>query len=128
MPLPFDAWERRRKAYGFDPSRWFLALEGGEPVGAALCSFAEGVGWVDMLAVRRPWRRGLGLALLRHALGDFYDRGTRRVTLTVDSESPTGATRLYERAGMHVTQQYALYVKELRPGVAVAGAETGDEA
>ena len=33
----------------------------------------------------------------------------------VDSESPTGAPGLYERAGMKVARHYAVYRKELRP-------------
>lgn len=31
----------------------------------------------------------------------------------VDAASPTGATRLYERAGMHVLKQFSTYEKEL---------------
>ena len=36
--------------------------------------------------------------------------------LGVDSESPTGATRLYERAGMHVERHFGIYQKTLREG------------
>jgi ribosomal protein S18 acetylase RimI-like enzyme len=36
-----------------------------------------------------------------------------RVGLEVDSENATGATRLYERAGFHVTRSYATYEKAL---------------
>jgi mycothiol synthase len=72
---------------------------------------------VDVVAVRRPWRgRGLGLALLRHALGELYRRGVREVGLSVDAESITGAPRLYGRAGLRVSSSYALFQKELRPG------------
>jgi ribosomal protein S18 acetylase RimI-like enzyme len=67
--------------------------------------------------VRRPWRnRGLGLALLRHAFAEFQRRGVRKVSLSVDAESITGAPRLYGRAGMRVRESYAIYLKELRPG------------
>ena len=65
------------------------------------------------------WRkRGLGLALLRQAFAEFYRHGWTQVGLDVDSESETGATRLYERAGMRVApgHAYAVYRKELRPG------------
>jgi mycothiol synthase len=69
-----------------------------------------------VLGVRRPWRRrGLGLALLRSAFGGFYRRGTRKVALAADSQSLTGATRPYERAGMHLERLYSVYRKELRP-------------
>jgi len=44
------------------------------------------------------------------------ERGIRRVSLVVDAESPTGATRLYERAGMHAEKSYAVYRKGLRWG------------
>ena len=75
------------------------------------------IGWVDTLAVLRPWRRkGLGMALLLHSFGEFYRRGRRKVGLGVDSQNLTGAARLYERAGMHVARQYISYQKELRAG------------
>ena len=61
------------------------------------------VGYVGLLGVRRPWRRkGLGEALLLRSFQAFRERGWTRGTLGVDASSPTGATRLYERAGMRV--------------------------
>jgi mycothiol synthase len=117
VPISFEDWKQRRIGSTFDPSIWFLAEEDGEPAGVALCSVASEIGWVDTLAVRRPWRqRGLGMALLRHAMSEFHRRGLKRVALGVDAANPTGATRLYERAGMHMAQQHATYGKELRPG------------
>ena len=44
-------------------------------------------------------RRGLGLALLRESFRRFRETGETTVALGVDVENPTGATRLYERAG-----------------------------
>jgi len=106
---------------GFDPTLWFLAMDGDEIAGISLCRpYAyddPDMGFVNVLAVRRPWRkRGLGLALLRHSFNEFYRRGKRKVGLGVDAENLTGALRLYEKAGMHVHRQYNLYEKELRPG------------
>ena len=75
-------------------------------------------GVVASLAVRPArCRRGLGLALLRNALGEFRRRGCASVELLVDSESLTGALRLYERAGMRAFQTQLIYEKELCPGV-----------
>jgi len=104
-----------------DPSLWFLAMDGEEIAGMSLCCPKTvedtGMGWVDSLGVRRPWRRrGLALALLHHSFGEFYRRGKRKVGLEVDAQSLTGATRLYEKAGMHVDRQYVNYERELRPG------------
>ncbi len=113
----FEEWTERHFGESLDRELWFIAMDGDEPAGVVLNDIADDVGWVGLLAVRRNWRhRGLGMALLRHAAGVFHDRGLKRYALGVDSESLTGATRLYERAGMHATQTYAGYLKELRPG------------
>lgn len=105
----------------FDPTLWFIARDGDQIAGMSLCAPKApgypGMGWVDTLGVRRPWRRrGLGLALLHHTFGEFYRRGYRQVGLDVDAASLTGATRLYKKAGMHVARRYDLFEKELRPG------------
>ena len=61
-----------------------------------------GKGFVRWLGVRADWRgRGIGLALLSRAFREFHERGERNASsLHVDTDNPTGATRLYERAGM----------------------------
>jgi mycothiol synthase len=115
-PISFEEWERRRLAQEYDPDLWFLAMDGGEIAGASLCRNRESGGWVDILGVRRPWRRrGLGEALLRHSFAEFFRRGVHKVGLGVDSESLTGATRLYERAGMRVAKAFDAFAKEIRP-------------
>lgn len=125
-----DTWEPEEEPYeewahwtlereGFDPTLWFLAWENEEIAGFSLCRPAEtrsDTGIVNLLGVRRPWRRrGLGEALLRHSFAEFHRRGFPRVALGVDAESPTGAPRLYERAGMHVVRRIDFYEKEV-PG------------
>lgn len=105
-----------------DPTLWFLAMDGDEVVGVSLCQpkMAEDpeMGYVMSLGVQRAWRRkGLALALLHHTFGEFYRRDKYKVALDVDAHSLTGATRLYERAGMHMVRQSAVYEKELRPGI-----------
>jgi mycothiol synthase len=115
-PMEFEAWKRHRlEAPDFDPTLWFVAREGAEIAGVARCESKRwGGGWVAMLGVRKRWRRrGLGLALLRRTFCEFYDRGERRVGLGVDAENPTGATRLYERAGMQVDAEDVIFEKEL---------------
>ena len=118
-------WKHDREYDGYDPTLYFLAMDGDEIAGFNLCrpysiSDAER-GWVRSLGVRRPWRkRGLGLALLRHAINEFYRRGKRKVGLGVDTQNLTGALRLYEGAGMHIDQAYDFYEKELRPGAEIS--------
>lgn len=115
----------------FDPALWYIAMDGEEIAGLCLCMKTSGedpkMGWVEDLGVRRPWRqRGLGLALLRHAFGEYYRRGFRKVGLWVDASSLTGAVRLYERAGMQVARQYDRYEKVLREGEELATVELED--
>jgi ribosomal protein S18 acetylase RimI-like enzyme len=51
--------------------------------------------------------------LLHLAFAAFWRRGERTVALSVDSDNLTGATRLYERAGMEVEFEVGIYRKEL---------------
>jgi mycothiol synthase len=102
----------------FDPTLWAIAWDGSEVAGFSINRFRAGIGWIGTLGVRRPWRKkGLGLALLQYSFGEFYKRGTTTIGLAVDASNPTGATRLYQRAGMYVASEFATYEKELRPGL-----------
>jgi ribosomal protein S18 acetylase RimI-like enzyme len=123
LPDEFERWYQQHVAphEGFDPSLWFIAMDDEQIAGIALCGYYLDEGEVSILGVRRPWRRtGLGLALLHHAFGEFYQRGQYKVGLGVDTESLTGATRLYQRAGMSVELVYDIYEKELRSGRDIA--------
>ena len=116
-----ERWQHWISTDEFDPSLWFLAMDGDEIAAISLCRFKitddPHMGFVDTLGVRRPWRRqGLALALLHHSFAEFKKRGQKRVGLGVDAASLTGATRLYEKAGMHVARQFENYMKVLRPG------------
>lgn len=119
----FDLWMHSNiegEGSGFDPSLWSVAEAEGEIVGALVCRERTArdpdTGTVEELAVRPAWRRrGLGLGLLHRAFGELHRRGVRRVELSVDAESQTGATRLYERAGMREAYAWEFWEKELRP-------------
>ena len=115
--VSFDEWsEYFLKSSEFDPELWFLAEDGDELAGYALCSNEGGKdrGVVNVLGVRRPWRRrGLGTALLLHAFREFRGRGRTTAGLMVDGENLTGAVRLYEQAGMRVARRSERFVKEL---------------
>ncbi|MDX1413432.1 MAG: GNAT family N-acetyltransferase [Candidatus Promineifilaceae bacterium] len=105
----------------FDPDHWHVAMDSEEIAGVCLCRRREwedpDMAWVNILGVRRPWRRqGLGLAMLHHAFEKFYHLGKLRVGLGVDANSLTGATGLYEKAGMHVAREFHTYEKVLRSG------------
>jgi ribosomal protein S18 acetylase RimI-like enzyme len=114
-PRSYEFWAQiLLERSDFDPALWFLAVDGGQLVGVNLAQAGPLGGYVAQLAVRRDRRgRGLGLALLRHGFGELYRRGVREVYLSVDSDNHTGATRLYERAGMRVQHQYDVWVRDL---------------
>ncbi|MEP7135200.1 MAG: GNAT family N-acetyltransferase [Chloroflexota bacterium] len=126
VDTPFEEGLKRFKHFmtgyeGFDPTLWFLAMDGEQVAGICLCRAQAyddpEVGYVNILGVLRPWRkRGIGLALLRHAFGELYRRGKRKAGLGVDAENLTGALRLYENAGMHVHQAMDQFEKEIRAG------------
>ena len=118
LPSTFEEWEQSHiKRRNFDPSQWFVLVEGDEIAGALIGDHDSPTeGFVSTLGVRRPWRgRGVGLSLLRLSFAAFARAGKTSVGLGVDAESLTGATRLYERAGMHVAYQTTVWEKELRP-------------
>ncbi len=118
----FARWRHIMEQSPFhDPSLWFVAEDGEQIAGFSLCSPKTAddpdMGWVELLGVLRKWRRrGLGLALLLHSLRALRGRGLARAGLAVDAQSLTGATRLYEKAGMDVIHRYVTFEKELRPG------------
>jgi mycothiol synthase len=115
-PTSYEDWRRMRlESPDFDPRLWTVAWDGDQVAGVIRGDPRRwGGGWIGVLGVRRPWRRrGLGLALLRRAFGEFFDRGERRVGLGVDAQNPSGATRLYERAGMHVEAEHLTWEKEV---------------
>lgn len=119
LPMSYETWRTFfLERADFDPALCFLAMDGEQIAGFSLCRPEQGIGWVDDLAVLRPWRRrGLALALLLHSFDAFYQRGQRTVGLGVDAQSLTGATRLYEKAGMRSVREWEVFEKELRPGV-----------
>ena len=116
---PYDFWVNNVRGFKeFDPSMWLVAWDGNEIAGYALNRNKPGTGWVATFGVRRQWRkRGLGLAMLIRSFEMFYDRGITKVGLTVDAANPTGATRLYQKAGMTQANEYIVFEKEFRAGI-----------
>jgi mycothiol synthase len=113
---PFEIWAHWfLKDAAFDPSLWFLAESGDELAGISLTRIPPNepdFGWVRLLGVIPEFRqRGVAQALLRHTFGEYSRRGIRLVGLGVDAQNPTGAVRVYEKAGMHVARQNLILEK-----------------
>jgi GNAT superfamily N-acetyltransferase len=104
--IPTD-WPRK-----FDVTRWgfFLAMEGGEPVGAAAVAFDTS--GVFMLEARRdlavlwdirsqPTHRGTGIPLFRYAVDWARKRGCRQIKIETQNVN-VPACRFYQRMGCHL--------------------------
>jgi mycothiol synthase len=101
---------------------WQVAWDGDEPVGGVM-------GWIDAaendqqnrlrgytegIWVRRPWRgRGIASALIARNLQELRRRGMTEAALSVDSDNPTGALRLYERHGFRRVRTDVLYARTI---------------
>lgn len=92
--------------------------EAGEFAGFCICEIEEHdnartgnkEGWIGLLGTVRGWRGvGLGKSLLLKGLHSLKEAGMETAVLGVDSESLTGANRLYESVGFTIRSLEALY-------------------
>ena len=105
----------------WDDSLVWLAMGGDDVAGINVCLRYNGAkrdqGYVATLGVLPPWRgRGLARCLLTTAFEEYRRRGMKSVSLHVDADSITGATRLYTGVGMAEAQREIDFEKELRAG------------
>ena len=86
-------------------------------------AYAEATGrreaYVAKVGVRRDLRRrGVAAALLHEALRRYRAAGFDEAALDVDTENPTGALGVYERAGFRVERRWTTYAAEWPPATA----------
>jgi mycothiol synthase len=109
----FETWSHWTLGALFQPEHWFVVDSSDDMAAIALCRVPDtepDLGWVDIIGVVPEYRRrGLAIALLQHVFRHFAALGLGRAALSVDAENPTGAVRLYERAGMQVGRTYVRY-------------------
>lgn len=115
----FEAWLVRPY---WDADLWVVAWDGDEVAGAVMNTiyssdneaFGRRRGWLDSVFVRRAWRRrGLGAALVARSLVRLREAGMTEAMLGVDSDNPSGALALYERAGFGVHRRSVAYRKPM---------------
>jgi mycothiol synthase len=115
-PVPFDDWRRGiHGAPGYDPALSVLAFVDQELAGVSV-NFAadDGAGWVgDLGVLPRFRRRSIAAALLDRSFAALAASGHHEVRLGVDTENESGATHLYEAAGMRVRRTFDTYEKAL---------------
>ena len=66
--------------------------------------------------MRKHRKKGLAQALLYYTFAEFWKRGRKSVALHVDASSLTGATKLYEKVGMHADDKGGSWEKLIRDG------------
>jgi ribosomal protein S18 acetylase RimI-like enzyme len=107
-----------------DPALWRVGWDGDEIAGAVMTTVPEEENerygrkraYVSAVSVRRPWRRrGLARALLAGSLVAAREAGFTSASLGVDTDSPTGATALYESLGFAPERTFTAYRKPFPP-------------
>ncbi|MGI5146463.1 GNAT family N-acetyltransferase [Plantactinospora sp. CA-294935] len=79
--------------------------------------------YIGVVGTRPAWRgRGIASLLLADVLRAAASGGKTTARLNVDATNPTGAVRIYERAGFVAVSQFVSYAKSL---LAVAGSGVG---
>lgn len=120
-PIPDEIWQYRfHDDTSFLPPASRLAIADGTVVGLVLCTeqttddAGEGrTAWLDLIAVRRAWRRrGIASALISASLVALAEEGFRMAALQVDTANPTDALGLYERHGFAVRRTETVFAIE----------------
>jgi mycothiol synthase len=133
-PNTMDWWQYYLHSPNYRPDLTVLAVEPRSNQIAGYCHIVVNEeecrrlgkrrGWVDILGVRKPFRRGgLGTALLLQGMHNLREAGFAEAILGCDSENTTGATRLYFRVGFQVHRTFIAYFKYLRSPSAPIEAE-----
>jgi mycothiol synthase len=112
--MAYEVWEEANlRAPSTELSLLFVAERGRELVGALTTAIDEEA-WVAELGVLEAHRgAGIGRALLRRAFAELAARDHAIVKLNVDGENASGATRLYESAGMTRGRSWFIYEKRI---------------
>ena len=115
-PTTADLWHQMVHGYGARLDLSFVAVDDatGDVVSYSLNRRYEADdavngrkdGWIDQLGTLAQWRgRGLASQLIVSSLHAFAADGLTHASIGVDSESPTGAARLYRRLGFEPVQR-----------------------
>ncbi|UQZ33400.1 GNAT family N-acetyltransferase [Paenibacillus sp. PK3_47] len=109
----FEKWAEKTLLPTFDEKWWLIARDPeGAAAGFALCRMREDLLFIEQIGVRRAFRgRGIALALLKNVFNASYCSGQPHLSLGVDAANPSGAYRLYEKAGMTPAYEISIYEK-----------------
>ena len=95
-----------------DPTFWQVAWNGNQIAGQVLSVIENGRAEVFEVSVRPAWRRrGLGRALVSHAVHILCARGMNVIRLHTNSDFRTRARDLYHSVGFRVLKEFPRYRK-----------------
>ncbi len=106
----------------FRPDLTYVVMDGDEVAGLSINGISpeenarhgRSEGWVEELAVRRPWRkRGVATALLCASMHAFKAEGLQHAMLGVDTQNLSGALRVYEGVGFKPIKRYIQFEKRI---------------
>ena len=114
MPRQFNEWSEIviRDKDETNMQAWLISVNG---VPAGFVDFNDeqlhnDSGYVSGLGVRQAFQgKGLGEALLRHAIQINSELGRSKLCLSVDAGNESGALRLYEKVGMKPISEWHQY-------------------
>ena len=122
---PLEMWQHYVAQSSFKPELTVVAENQATREMVGFCTIAINTeenkrlgvkrGWIDILGVRRAYRKqGLGTALILAGLRNLRRAGLTQAALGCDSENLTGATRIYERVGFRVDRTRIAMRKRMR--------------
>ena len=114
MPRQFNEWSELvlRHKVEINLQAWLISVNGAP---AGFVDFNDeqlhnDSGYVSGLGVRQAFQgKGLGEALLRHAIQINSELGRSKLCLSVDAGNESGALRLYEKVGMKPISEWHQY-------------------
>ena len=123
-PTSPKAWQHKTEGFGARADWSYVAVDADDNiVGVCLSHRYEAddeilgrrVGWIDTLGTLAEWRRrGVAAALINTALRRYQDLGLTHAALNVDSDSPTGANRLYASLGFEPFKRRVTYQTQVQ--------------
>jgi ribosomal protein S18 acetylase RimI-like enzyme len=122
-PLTPEFWAQHTRGHGARQDLSFIVVDDDDRV-VAYCFNSrypdddEVLGrkdaWIDNLGTLPGWRgRGIASLLIAHSLAAFAADGLTHASIGVDSDSPTGAARLYRSLGFEPEQRSITYELEV---------------
>jgi len=115
-------WEEWLSGHGARPDVSVMAFAGDELVGISVNEHypddetvtGRRDGWIQSIGVLRSWRgRGIASALISGSLAAFAAAGFSHAMLGVDTDSPSGAPRLYRRLGFETIHRSVTFEREV---------------